>query len=63
MQLRERRPEERPTRTAPAGTPDNLDSLRATAARLLAAGDIAIERALSQSSETFLRATRQTGGE
>jgi hypothetical protein len=41
-----------------------LDHLREQANRILAAGDEAIDRALANSdSETFLRASRQQGGE
>jgi hypothetical protein len=42
----------------------NLDDLRDQAARFLAAGDEAINRALANSdSEAFLSANRQQGGE
>ena len=43
---------------------DNLDQLRARADSFLDAGDQAINRALASSdSESFLRASRQQGGE
>jgi hypothetical protein len=43
---------------------DNLAHMRTDGKRLLAAGDEAIQRALSGSnSEAFLRASRQQGGE
>lgn len=44
-------------------TPDELARLRARGDDFLAAGDAAIERALSGDSEAFLRANRQEGGE
>jgi hypothetical protein len=40
-----------------------LDALTANAERMLAAGDDAIDRALSGNSDAFLRANRQHGGE
>jgi len=46
------------------GSGDLLQQLRSEGDRLLAAGDEAIQRALSGSdSEAFLRAGRQQGGE
>jgi hypothetical protein len=48
---------------APAAGGDGLDGLRATAERLLAAGNDVIDRALSGDSEAFLRANEQHGGE
>lgn len=52
---------------APAngGTPaeGELDRLRRDAEDLLAAGDAAIERALSGNSQAFLHANRQQGGQ
>lgn len=65
--MREReRPTDLPTERI--GEPDlpgeeNLDELRADAERMLAAGDDAIARALSQDSAAFLRANRQRGGQ
>ena len=41
----------------------NLTGMRAEAQSLLAAGDAAINRALSRDSEEFLRANRQQGGQ
>ena len=41
----------------------NLDRSREAAERFFAAGDEAINRALSSSSENFLAANRQEGGE
>jgi hypothetical protein len=66
MRLRERENE-----TSDSGTPGNavtqpggdLARLRETVGDLLDAGDAAIERALSGDSESFLRASRQRGGE
>jgi len=45
----------------PAG--GDLDSFRSAGERFLRAGDRAIEQALSGDSESFLRASRQEGGE
>jgi hypothetical protein len=44
-----------------AGT--NLGAISDAAARLLAAGDAAIDHALSGDSDAFLRANRQHGGQ
>ena len=67
MRERERRADEHePEPQQPAdGRPgaDNLTAHTEAAQRLLAAGDDAIERALSGNSETFLAATRQHGGQ
>jgi hypothetical protein len=41
----------------------DLDSLRDAGEQFLRAGDRAIEQALSGDSESFLRASRQEGGE
>lgn len=41
----------------------DLDSLRGAGERFLRAGDRAIEQALSGDSESFLRASRQEGGQ
>jgi hypothetical protein len=65
MEERQRRPDER-QRPGDGGVPDggnDLGAIGATAARLLAAGDAAIERALSADSDAFLRANRQQGGQ
>jgi len=40
-----------------------LEQLRSQADDFLAAGDAAIERALSSDSEAFLRSARQLGGQ
>ena len=63
MKERERPHEER--LQAGGGVPgsDNLGSIGDAAARLLAAGDAAIDRALSNDSDAFLRANRQQGGQ
>lgn len=59
----------RPLREHLAGEPadpttsDGLDAVRASADRLLQAADEAIARALSQDSERFLEATRQSSGQ
>jgi hypothetical protein len=42
---------------------DNLTRLRREAGDILAAGNDAIDRALSGDSEAFLRANRQQGGQ
>jgi|GEM_PF-1964702 len=66
MSERER---ERPQRLRVTGEPpgtgegDGLGAARASADRLLQAADEAIARALSQDSERFLQATRQSGGQ
>ena len=56
-----------PPRTAAgppgAGEGDGLDAARASAEQLLQAADEAIARALSDDSERFLQATRQSGGQ
>ena len=65
--LRERRDEEVDDRRAdsssagPEGT--NLGRLRREARSILAAGNDAINRALSRDSAAFLRANRQQGGQ
>jgi len=67
MRLRERANDmhEQEPQNPSSGTPasDNLDALREAAERLLAAGDDAINRALSGNSEAFLEANRQQGGQ
>jgi len=46
------------------GPEGQLDAIRAEGSQLLSAADDAIQKALAGSnSETFLRATRQQGGE
>jgi hypothetical protein len=64
MELRERTQEQpagqRPDGPAPGG---NLDGLRQAGHDYLAAGDAAIERALSGDSTKFLEANKQQGGE
>ncbi len=57
---RERNPELTPG--APTDD-DDIDRLRADADDLLAAADEAITRGLSDDSERFLRANRQSGGQ
>ena len=52
-----------PTRSS-EGPDGRLDAIRAEGSQLLSAADESIRRALAGSnSETFLRATRQQGGE
>jgi hypothetical protein len=46
---------------APGG--EGLDAAREDAERLFAAGDEAIQRALSSDSDAFLAANRQRGGQ
>jgi hypothetical protein len=48
---------------APSPDGSGLDSLRSAAERFLRAGDRAIAEALSGDSESFLRASRQEGGQ
>lgn len=66
MKLRERHDDERergqPPSGASAGGAD-LDAVGQAAERLLAAGDAAIDRALSKNSDAFLAACRQLGGQ
>ncbi len=64
MRTRERSREQR-ERPRGEGGPAEAGSgeLRDMAERLLAAGDDAINRALSADSEAYLSATRQRGGE
>lgn len=62
MRLRERRDPDDVPAAAP-GAPAERGTLLAAAERMLAAGDDAIERALSGDSEAFLAANRQEGGE
>lgn len=56
---------EQPRQGPPQGGPGdgNLDGLRQAGEELWAAGDDAINRALSGNSEAFLAATRQEGGQ
>jgi hypothetical protein len=53
------------TRTVPGdGSEGSLDAIRTEASHMLAAADDIIQRTLAGSdSESFLRATRQAGGE
>ncbi len=64
MSERER---DRPQHPRMAGEPpaagEGLEAARANADRLLRSADRAIARALSQDSERFLRAARQSGGQ
>lgn len=64
MRERERQHDER-QRPQDGGVPggDNLGAIGDAAARLVAAGDAAIDRALSGDSDAFLRANRQQGGQ
>jgi hypothetical protein len=61
MDLRERRHDEQASASPTSGA--GGQSLRANAERLLAQGEDAIDRALSQDSTAFLAATRQVGGQ
>jgi len=66
MRLRDlwNRHQEQPQNPEPGNTPGrNLDRLRQAGEGFLAAGDEAIQRALSSDSEAFLRANRQKGGQ
>jgi hypothetical protein len=65
MRERERTSDERQRPAASGGAPDgtNLGAIGDAAARLLAAGDAAIDRALSGDSDAFLQANRQQGGQ
>ena len=47
----------------PEGTSGNVARLRGTAEALLAAGTDAINRALSQDSQQFLKSVQQAGGQ
>lgn len=63
MRLRDRsggRPEEDPT---PAPAPAGIQRYRAEGESMLAAGDDAIDKALSGDSQAFLESNRQQGGE
>ena len=59
---RSRTEDESPRESQPPGAPPSGGLLEA-ADRLLAAGDEAINRALSRDSEVFLAAVRQEGGQ
>ena len=64
MELRQRhRGPESPTPGADPGAPDRLQGLRERANALLAAGDRAIEQALSGDCQKFNEATKQHGGQ
>jgi len=62
MKERERQHEENAQPTYGTGGED-LEAYSDRSARLLAAGDDAITRALSTDSRAFLRANRQQGGQ
>ncbi|MGE0553215.1 MAG: hypothetical protein AB7R55_07275 [Gemmatimonadales bacterium] len=62
--MRTRHDREHPDDSEREGGDDaNLERLRQQADDFLAAGDAAIERALSSDSEAFLRSSRQLGGQ
>ena len=63
--MRQRERQHEPTQPPQSGEPgsDNLAAAGDSMTRLLAAGDAAIERALSTDSAAFLRANRQHGGQ
>jgi hypothetical protein len=63
MHTRERNHDDTQQAQPAAGGSGNLEELRASAERLLAAGSDAIDRALSSDSRAFLEANRQEGGE
>jgi hypothetical protein len=67
MDVSERHHQPRDWAPAPAGPGDDggagLAAAREAAERFLQAGDRALDRALSQDSEAFLRASRQEGGQ
>ena len=67
MRARHRRREvnEQPDADQPGSGSDgsDLQSLRRAAEQLLAAGDEALDRALSTDSRAFLAASRQQGGQ
>ena len=63
MQERERQHEERERPQSNGVGGENLGAIGNTGSRLLAAGDAAIDRALSGDSDAFLRANRQQGGQ
>jgi hypothetical protein len=65
MRERERTSDEQQRPAASGGAPDgaNLGAIGDAAARLLAVGEAAIDRALSSDSDAFLHANRQHGGQ
>jgi hypothetical protein len=64
MRFRDRNTDQPPgTPGGPVAGDGGGSELRARAERLLAAGDAAIERALSRDSTAYLRANRQIGGQ
>jgi hypothetical protein len=63
MRERERQHEQLPQPGGGDPGNGNLAAIGDTVGRLLAAGDAAIDRALSADSEAFLRANRQQGGQ
>lgn len=60
---RHRPPREPPVAATGSGTGEGLERLRREGEDFLSAADSAIERALSNDSEGFLRHVRQTGGQ
>lgn len=63
-ETRERpRPAPAPPRAAASPPQSRGDALRRSADRFFAAGDAAIEQALSGNSQRFLDSSRQEGGE
>jgi hypothetical protein len=65
MRERVRQQDQRDRPQSGDGIPEsgNLGAIGEAAARLLAAGDAAINRAISSDSDAFLRANRQQGGQ
>lgn len=63
MKERERDHESAPRGTGGGPAGEDLGGIGDAVSRLLAAGDAAIERALSTDSDAFLRANRQSGGQ
>ena len=58
------RQDDHQTHGGPADSPQaGLDALRAAGNQMLAAADDAIQQTLTGDSETFLKATRQQGGQ
>jgi hypothetical protein len=63
MHTRQRTHEDQQQAQAAPAISSELEQLRASADRLLAAGTDAIDRALSSDSRAFLDANRQEGGQ
>jgi hypothetical protein len=63
MKLRQGDAPQAPQDPLPAPDVAAHQDARASGAEFLAAGDAAIQRALSRDSQAFLRANRQQGGE